>query len=155
MSITGRRINSAGEALIMEFEGLALSAYRCPAGRWTIGYGHTATTVEGMQIDATQAAALLRLDLEVAEEKVAALVNVPLNDNQFAALVSFTFNVGVGQFSRSTLLRKLNLRDYASVPDELLRWVNVKGELSRGLLRRRIAEGHLFRRKEKEKGDIP
>jgi len=148
MSIVGRRINAAGEALIRDFEGLRLLAYRCPAGRWTIGYGHTATAVEGLRITEDEALQLLRNDLAQIESRLGQLVTVPLNDNQFAVLVSFAFNLGLNNLARSALLRRLNAGEYSAVPDELLRWVNVKGELSRGLLRRRIAEGKLWNLKE-------
>jgi len=145
MSFKGaRRINAAGEGLIKQFESLRLSAYRCPAGCWTIGYGHTLTAVQGLEITEAQADQLLRQDVQSTEAKVVELVQVALNDNQFAALVSFTFNIGHAALARSALLRRLNGGEYSCVPDELLRWVNVKGELSRGLVRRRIAEGKLW-----------
>ncbi len=140
----GRRINEAGLALIRTFEGLALKPYRCPAGRWTIGYGHTETALPGQRISAEHAEALLRSDLVTFERGVATLVKVPLNDNQFAALVCFTFNIGLSAFTRSTLLRKLNAGRYDTVSAELLRWCRVSGVELPGLLRRRHAEAVLW-----------
>lgn len=140
----GRRINEAGLALIRTFEGLSLKPYRCPAGRWTIGYGHTETTRPGQRISLEHAEALLRSDLVTFERGVATLVNVPLNDNQFAALVCFAFNVGLSALSRSTLLKKLSTGRYDSVPTELLRWCRVGGIELPGLLRRRHAEAALW-----------
>jgi lysozyme len=140
-----RRCNSAGLALVQKFEGLSLKAYRCPAGKWTIGYGHTRTTIPGLIITEAQATQLLMADLASAAEAVIKNVRVALNDNQFAALVSFVFNVGAGAFARSSLLRRLNEGDYEAVPTELLRWIHVKGTPSTGLIRRRLAEAALWR----------
>src|SRR5579862_3659751 len=94
----GRRTNAAGVALIKNYEGLHLTPYLCPARIWSIGYGHTRTVRAGMKITASQADQLLGDDLRPVERAVQRLVTVPLNDNQFAALVSFTFNVGLGNF---------------------------------------------------------
>lgn len=140
-----RRINAAGEELIKSFEGFSAGAYRCSAGRWTIGYGHTKTAVAGMKVTREQAVVLLRQDLREAEAAVIALVKVPLNDNEFSALVSFTFNLGRGALARSALLRNLNAGDKAGVPAQMLRWVNSGGVFMPGLLRRRTAEGDLWR----------
>src|SRR5262245_6586870 len=97
-----RRTNDAGVALIKRYEGLSLKAYRCPAGALTIGYGHTGDVEEGDVITEEAAEELLRQDLRVFETGVERFVTVKLNDNQFAALVSFVFNVGLGAFARST-----------------------------------------------------
>mgnify|MGYP006170814945 CR=1 FL=1 len=140
-----RRINDAGLALIKEFEGLKLTSYRCPAGVWTIGWGSTGPhVVPGMTITEEEAETLLRDDLRRFEEGVEMLVEVPLNDNQFSALVSFAFNLGLGALSESTLLRLLNEGDYGSVPAQLLRWNKVGGKVLAGLTRRRKAEGELW-----------
>jgi lysozyme len=140
------KINKEGLELVKEFEGLKLTAYLCPANVWTIGYGHTATARKGMTITAERAEELLRQDIERFEKAVSRLVKVPLNENQFAALVSFTFNLGEGALQRSTLLRKLNAGDYDSVPTELNRWNQAGGKVLNGLVRRRKAEGELFRK---------
>lgn len=100
-----RRANDDGVALIKEFEGLSLTPYRCSGKVWTIGYGHTRTVRPSMIISEEKAEELLREDLYSAEKQVNDLVEVPLSDNQFAALVSFVFNVGAGNFKRSSLLR--------------------------------------------------
>ena len=139
-----RRCNAAGLALIRHFEGRRLNAYRCPAGKWTIGYGHTRSTIAGMVITEEQAEALLKEDVEGPALKIVETVKVPLNDNQFAALVSFVFNVGPGSFARSSLLRRLNDGEYTAIPNELMRWVHVKGVPSPGLIRRRTAEALLW-----------
>lgn len=142
-----RRINEAGLALIKEFEGLRLTSYRCPAGVWTVGYGSTGPhVVPGMTITEEEAETLLTDDLRRFEEGVEQLVEVPLNDNQFAALVSFAFNLGLGALSGSTLLRLLNEGDYASVPAQLARWNKAGGKVLAGLSRRREAEGELWSR---------
>jgi len=140
-----RRINDAGLNLIKEFEGCKLTAYICPAGVLTIGYGSTGPhVVPGMTITQEEAETLLRDDLRRFEEGVEQLVEVPLNDNQFSALVSFAFNLGLGALSGSTLLRLLNEGNYAAVPAQLARWNKSGGKVLAGLTRRREAEGKLW-----------
>jgi GH24 family phage-related lysozyme (muramidase) len=141
-----RAINQAGLDLIKEFEGFRASAYRCPAGVPTIGYGHTKTARMGMLINRKHGEQLLRSDLSDAESAVSRLVKVPLTDNEFSALVSFVFNLGEGNFAKSTLLRKLNAGDRQGAADELLRWNRAGGRVLRGLIRRREAERQLFLR---------
>lgn len=141
-----RRINEEGLALIKEYEGLHLTAYQCPGRVWTIGYGHTRTTLPFMKITKEEAEDLLREDVAVAERAVCRLVEVPLSDNQFAALVSFVFNVGIGNMERSTLLKLLNRGWYDQVPAQLTRWNKIAGETLGGLVRRRAAEAALWRR---------
>jgi lysozyme len=143
-AIFARRTNEVGVALIKNFEGLHLTPYLCPAKIWTIGYGHTRTVRAGMMITAEQADALLDDDLRLTERAVQRLVTVPLNDNQFAALVSFTYNVGISNFERSTLLKLLNRGWYEQVPAQLSRWNRAAGEELGGLARRRTAEGRLW-----------
>lgn len=139
-----RRTNDAGLDLIKEYEGLRLTTYRCPGGVWTIGYGHTRTVRPNMIITPAQAEGFLREDMYSVEKYVNDLVDVPLSDNQFAALVGFVFNVGVGNFKRSSLLRLLNRGWYEQVPAQLTRWNRVKGEVLGGLARRRAAESRLW-----------
>lgn len=140
-----RHINEKGLALVKDFEGCDLEAYLCPAGIWTIGYGHTLSTEPGMSIDETEAESLLREDLRKAEEAVDQLVTVPINDNQFSALVSFTFNIGAGALQESTLLSLLNAGARSEiVANQLLRWNKAGGEALPGLTRRRQAERALF-----------
>ena len=133
-----------GIALIKEFEGLRLKAYKCPGGVWTIGYGHTAGVKSGMVISEAQAEEYLKADL-VRFERYLNGLELALNHNQFDALVSFIYNVGTGNFSNSTLLRKVraNPQDN-SIMDEFLRWVYSKGRVLPGLQRRRLAEMKLY-----------
>lgn len=140
------KINRAGLDLIKEFEGRKLNSYLCPGNVWTIGYGHTKTARPNQTITAERAEELLLQDIAEFEQAVLRNVTVPLNENQFAALVSFTFNLGERALKRSSLLRRLNAGDYASVPKELNRWVNANGKRLNGLIRRRKAEGELFMR---------
>jgi lysozyme len=131
--------------LIKKHEGLRLEAYLpTPNDVWTIGYGHTHTTKQGMKITEKQAEALLRRDIAWAEKAVNNLVVVPLTQNQFDALVSFTFNVGEGAFGSSTLLRLLNSRDYEGAANQFPRWNKQKGKVLCGLTRRREEERKLF-----------
>src|SRR5690349_140019 len=123
-----RSINNAGLELIKSFEGLRLQAYRDTGGVLTIGYGHTAGVKGGDRITEAQATKFLLADLAEAEDAVSKFITVPLNDNQFAALVSFTFNVGREALRRSTLRKKLNAGDYAAVPGQLVLWVNDNGK---------------------------
>lgn len=134
----------AGLALIEQFEGLRLASYQDGAGIWTIGYGHTVDVFKGDTCTAEQAAEWLIEDVVEAEDLVNSLVNVPMTQNQFDALVSFTFNLGGKAFANSTLLRVLNAGSYALVGSQFLRWDDVAGKPSPGLLRRREAERELF-----------
>ena len=133
-----------GIDLIKEFEGLRLKAYKCPGGVWTIGYGHTAGVKPGMVISEAQAEEYLMADL-IASEKYLNDLRLAINQNQFDALISFIYNVGTGNFSRSTLLRKVraNPQDN-SIMDEFLKWVYSKGRVLPGLQRRRLAEMKLY-----------
>jgi len=142
--ILRQKTNDLGLQLIKDFEGLALDPYRCPGAVWTIGYGHTRTVREGMTVTKEEAERLLKSDLEVVESAIHKLVNVPLTSNQFSALASFVFNLGVGNFERSTMLRLLNRGWYEQVPTQLLRWNKTKGKVLKGLTSRRIAEGRLW-----------
>lgn len=144
-SPSGRRqINARGLRLLKTFEGLRLNAYRDPVGIWTIGYGTTSGVYPGMRITEAEAEALLKRDLARFERAVEDLVTVPLNDDQFSALVSFVYNVGEGALASSTLLRLLNRGDYRGAADQLLRWNRAGGRELAGLTRRRRAERALF-----------
>ncbi len=145
--LSARRINADGIALIKDYEGLHLTPYLCPAKIWTIGYGHTRTVHSGMQVTPDQADQMLDDDLRLIERAVQRAVQVPLNDNQFAALVSFAFNVGINNFQNSTLLKLLNRGWYEQVPAQLTRWNRANGEVMGGLSRRRAAEAQLWNRK--------
>jgi lysozyme len=138
------KINDEGLKLIKSFEGLRVQAYKCPAGVWTIGYGHTLNVVRGQIIDVITAELLLRKDLERFEIEVENLIDVKLNSNQFSALVSFTFNIGTGAFARSTLLKYLNKGKFIEAALEFGRWTRGGGVILPGLVRRREAEKKLF-----------
>jgi len=139
-----RTINTAGLALVRSCEGFRLEAYQDTSGIWTIGYGHTRGVKPGDSISAGPAEQLLEADLTEAEQAVAALIKVPLTDNQFSALVSFVFNEGADAFARSTLLRKLNEGGYSLVPACLKSWIFDNGKVMPGLVKRRAAEAALW-----------
>jgi len=140
-------INAAGLNLIKSFEGFRSCKYRDPVGLWTIGYGHLIKPGESFNcISEAEATNLLRRDVGSAEACVNSRVKVPLNGNQFSALVSFTYNLGCGSLSSSTLLRLLNQGNYGSVCGQLKLWVNAGGRPLPGLVRRRNAE---FKTREK------
>jgi len=140
-----RHITQDGIDLIKRFEGFSSTVYICPAGYPTIGYGHLVRSCESFsEISETEAEELLRRDVESAERAVLRLVNVPLNDSQFDALVSFTFNLGSGAFQRSTLRRKVNRQAHVEVPAQLVRWVWAGGRKLNGLIRRRAVEAKLY-----------
>ena len=132
-------------SLIRQFEGLRLKAYRCPAGVWTVGYGHTFGVVfGGMTITKERAEEFLRQDIAIAENIVNAECQ-NLRQCQFDALVSFVFNIGGGNFRKSTLLKKIKVNpDDNSIMDEFLRWVYAKGVVLPGLQKRRLAEMRLY-----------
>ena len=138
------KISEEGRSLIKKFEGCELKAYQCSANVWTIGYGHTAGVVEGDEIDQATADTLLQEDLSEFEGYVNQWVMVPLEQNQFDALVSWTYNLGVGNLKSSTMLKELNNGNYDRVPSEMARWNKAGGEVLEGLERRRKAEGLLF-----------
>ena len=142
------RISQEGVDLIKHFEGCYLDAYLCPAGVWTVGYGHTKGVKEGDAIEQEAAEAFLIEDLESFEQAVTRLVEVPLTQQQFDALVSWTFNLGAGNLAESTLLRKLNNYQYAEVPEQMMRWVRAGGQVLDGLVKRRAAEAALFQNKD-------
>ncbi|CAO99379.1 lysozyme (plasmid) [Azospirillum brasilense] len=138
----------AALAIVKEAEGLYLTAYRCPAGVPSVGWGHTAGVKMGQTISRAQAEAYLAADMAEAAAAVDRLVKVPITDNQRGALSSFVMNLGAGNLQESTLLRLLNQRDYAGAADQFGRWVyatvnGVKTELP-GLVKRRAAERALF-----------
>lgn len=146
------RVSQKGIDLIKKFEGIRLTAYICPAGVLTIGYGHTGSDVKsGMRITEEQAEKLLWQDTESAQQTVSSFVNVKLNQNEYDALVSFTFNVGPTAFVNSTLLRLLNHgADRKVVAGEFGRWVKAgSDEPVPGLVRRREEEKKLFLEKSK------
>ncbi|WP_113626302.1 lysozyme [Pectobacterium peruviense] len=139
-------INEAGLNLIKSFEGLRLTKYLDTAGRWTIGYGHLILPNENFDngITSQEAESLLRQDLKTAENGVQKHVKVDLNGNQFGALTSFTYNLGVENLAESTLLCLLNQGNYSAAADQFPRWDKDGEQVVEGLLRRRKAEEALF-----------
>lgn len=137
------KIGEKGIELIKSFEGLELSAYKDSVGVVTIGYGHTKTAKMGQKITEAQAEALLKSDLEWAEKAVNKLAKTPTQD-QFDAMVSFVFNLGETNFSKSTLLKKHNAGDFKGAKAEFVRWNRAGGKVLKGLTRRREAEARLY-----------
>ena len=126
-------------------EGLRLNAYLCPARVWTIGYGHTGSEiVKGLVITKEQAEKYFNNDILIHENNVSRLVKVPLNQNQFDALVSFEYNVGYGNFSSSTLLKLLNQKKYTLAAEQFGRWVYANKKVLPGLVKRRKYERDFF-----------
>jgi len=140
-----RHINQKGLDLIKHFEGLYLEAYKCPAGVWTIGYGHTGSDVyEGLRITATKADSLLDIDLNKAEACVDEACPMGISNNMFSALVSFVFNVGEHAFLTSTLYHKITAGDLVGAKEEFKKWKHANGKELEGLKKRREAEADLF-----------
>lgn len=129
---------------ISSFEGCKLTAYRCSAGVWTIGYGHTKGVREGDTCTQEQADAWLIDDVKETQALLAHYVNVPVTQNEFIALTSLAFNVGVGALMKSKLLRKLNSGDRDGAAEEFLDFDLANGKRVAGLTRRRKAEHDLF-----------
>lgn len=145
------KISDKGLSLIKKFEGLRLESYLCPSSIPTVGYGHTSGIKLGMTITEEQAEIYLKQDLESFEQCVNTWTTVPLNQNEFDALVSFSFNVGCGAYSKSTLLRLLNEgAPKKEVAEQFDRWVKgADGQPLQGLVNRRSAEKELFLEKAK------
>jgi lysozyme len=143
-------VNKAGKDLIKRFEGCKLKAYRCPALLWTISWGLTfypdGTKVkEGDVITQQQAEDYFNAIVDDFAKKVDALIKSNVSENNFSALVSFAYNVGMGNFQRSTLLRKVNANPKdKTIPAEMKKWVRANGEVLKGLVRRREAEAKLY-----------
>jgi GH24 family phage-related lysozyme (muramidase) len=143
------KISENGINFIANWEGKRNKRYKCSAGVWTIGIGHAIKPNETFKEPMTEKEIqdLFRKDIIGFENAVNKNVKVKLNQNQFDALVSFSFNVGVGAFASSTLLKLLNQGKYSEASDQFLRWVNAGGKAVLGLQRRRQAEKELFLKK--------
>jgi lysozyme len=136
-------------SIIKEFEGLRLKAYLCSAGVPTIGFGTTRYpndwAVElGDECTEQEAEEYLKHDVSIFAHRIEPLIKVKLNDNQFAAILSLVYNIGVRAFTKSTLLKALNSGDTLKAADEFLKWAFVKGRKSKGLEARRKKEMELF-----------
>lgn len=138
------KTSDKGIDLIKKYEGFRAKAYKCPSDKWTIGYGHTLNVKSTDVIDKAQAEYFLRQDVEFAEKEVNKH-NLNINQNQFDALVSFVFSLGVGNFARSTLLRKIKSNpDDPTIRKEFERWVYAGGKILTGLIKRRKEEANLY-----------
>ena len=137
-------ISDEGLSLIKHFEGCELKAYRCAANVLTIGYGSTKGVTEDMEITQEGAEELLQEEMHEYEGYINDMVKVPLEQHQFDAMVSWVFNLGSGNLSSSTLLKKLNNSKYDEVPEQIKRWNKAGGKVLEGLVRRREAEALLF-----------
>jgi len=143
-------VNKAGRDLIKKFEGCKLKAYKCPAGLWTISWGLTfypdGTKVkEGDVITQQQAEDYFNAIVDDFAKKVDALIKSNVTDNNFSALVSFAYNVGMGNFQRSTLLRKVNANPKdKTILAEFKKWTRANDKVLNGLVRRREAEAKLY-----------
>ena len=143
------KISDRGLQLIKYFEGFSGKAYKCPAGIWTIGYGTTQypndDTVKPDDIcTKSQATEWLAHDCKTDEKAVTAMVKVPLSQNQYDALVCFSYNVGIGALRSSTLLKLLNSGDYSGAALQFGRWNKGGGIVLPGLTKRRAEEAALF-----------
>lgn len=130
-------------AIIKQFEGFRPTAYQDQRGIWTIGYGHTRNVVAGNTCTTAQAQTYLAQDVSETVAAITQHVTVPLTQNQFDALTSLVFNIGVGNFEESTLLRELNDKQYAAAADQFLQWKRA-GTYRDALLPRRQQERALF-----------
>lgn len=141
MGLTGAIAIAAG--LVIHFEGVNLVSYLDPPGIPTICFGHTGAVVSGATATLKQCESLLKSDLMAANDVFDRLVTVSVSDNTRAAFLSFIFNVGSGNFAKSTLLKKLNHGDKIGACNELLRWNKSRGKVLAGLDRRRKEEHKL------------
>ncbi|QNI37522.1 lysozyme [Edaphobacter albus] len=139
-----RSYSDKGIAITESFEGLRLVAYQDSVGVWTIGYGHTKGVKAGDTCTAAQADRWLREDVAWAEDCVNRLVKTSITQNQFDALVDFTFNLGCKSLEGSELLRLVNAGRYADAACQFARWNHAGGKVVAGLTRRRAAEATLF-----------
>jgi len=142
------KISDEGLALIKHFEGCRLEAYLCPAGVWTIGYGHTRGVGDSDVIDQEAAEAFLIEDLEEFEGYVNSMTEVALRQHEFDALVAWVFNLGPGNFKESTLLNRINYGPISDVPSQIKRWNKAGGKVLEGLVKRRAAEAALWEGKD-------
>jgi len=143
-------VNAATLALIKEFEGLRLTAYKDPVGIYTIGYGTTAsagvgiTPKAGMKITEAEAEGYLLAALDKFGAGIRSSITAPINENEWGAFLSLAYNIGPGAFKKSSALRKFNAGDKAGASDAILLWNKAGGKVLAGLKRRREAERKLF-----------
>lgn len=138
-----------GIKLIKHYEGCQLKAYLCHTGKITIGFGHTSfikgrvLTINDV-ITQEEANNLLKEDIVVFEKGVNQLVSVPINQNQFDAMASLAFNIGLGNFKESSVLKNVNKKDFTNAEKSFMLWVNVNHKPCQGLIKRRSSEVYLF-----------
>lgn len=138
------KISQTGLDLIKRFEGFSSKPYLCPAGKWTVGYGHTAgVTADHPHITSQEGETLLRDDVSAAERAIGKLIRVPLEQHQFDALVSLVYNCGPAPLGK-TLGNALNAGRYDEVPAQFMRWCTAGGKVLAGLQARRKAEAAMF-----------
>jgi len=139
-------ISQKGLDLIKKFEGFSDKEYICPAGKATIGYGHVILASESFEEPMTRLEAenLLKKDLEPRQKSLNGFLKVNISQNQFDALMCIIYNIGVGNFQKSTLLKFINDRLFDKVPDQFRRWSYVNGKISKGLANRREEEIKLW-----------
>lgn len=141
----GMKQSPKGRKLTQAREGLRLVAYRDGGGVWTLGYGHTKGVKEGMTCTEAQAEAWYDSDITEAEHEVDLYVTAPLTQNQFDALVDWTFNLGGMNLRSSTMLKRINNKDWDKVTMEMLRWDHDNGKVVKGLTERRQEEVKLWK----------
>jgi lysozyme len=141
-------ISQEGLDLIKKFEGCELKAYQDSVGVWTIGYGHTKGVEEGQEITQDEAEDMLASELDEYEGYIRDMVECDLEQNQFDALVAWVYNLGPTNLRSSTMLKRLNKKDFDDVPNQIKRWDKAGGKVLAGLVRRREAESLLFEGKE-------
>lgn len=141
------KLSQRGIDLIKQFEGYSSKAYPDPATGgvpWTIGYGTTKGVKPGMVITAQQAEKMLRDDVAKFESGVSSLITAPTTQGQFDAMVSLAYNIGLGNFGKSTLLKKHNARCYTCAADQFRVWNRANGKVMNGLTKRRAAERQVY-----------
>jgi lysozyme len=143
-------ISEEGISLIKKFEGCELRSYQDAVDVWTVGYGHTKDVKPGQMITKEEAEEMLIEELTEYCSYVETAVEVPLHQNQFDALVSWTYNLGPTNLNSSTMLKKLNAGEYEDIPEQIKRWNKAGGKVLPGLERRRLAESLLFEGKKWE-----
>ncbi|NWA68005.1 lysozyme [Pseudomonas reactans] len=138
------RTSQKGVSLIKSFEGLRLKSYQDSVGVWTIGYGTTRGITAGMVITNEQAERMLMNDIGRFEPEIERLVKAPMNQAQWDALMSFTYNLGAANLGSSALLKLLNAGDYVGAAEQFPRWNKAGGQVLAGLTKRRLAERAMF-----------
>jgi lysozyme len=139
-----RSISKEGLQLIKKYEGYKEKAYKCQAGVWTVGYGHTKNVQPNSKINKDQAESYLIEDVKNAEIAVKKYVNVPVTQGQYDSLVSLAYNIGGNNFRKSTTLKEVNNKNYEKAGKGILLWNKAKGKISNGLVKRRNEEYSLF-----------